>query len=392
MKSYKIAKGWAIFIYICAPLIIALFCGILLMPFLQSDADGSIPDYYWFMLPLSIGMIAFMIIALLDTAKGRFVIDKDRIYTIGALSNRQLMLDEIAGYRITENYLIVVPKFKDKKKIQVSKYIGEIEEIIDWMADHYPDLDLEELNDEKEEIFSSDAMAWTADQREHKLMRAQKTANALNWLGGFIGTWAFFVPQPYEMAITAAIVFPFICIIILKYFKGLITIDQRYQTPLPAIVIALLGPGLGLLVRALQDYNIADYSNLWLPVVLVPAVYLALFLIGNKTFNLSKPWAKVNILVFAIMMLLHGLGTVIVLNCLLDQSPPEVYHATILKKRISSGKTTTYYFALSPWGKQKEGEDVSVSKAMYGRLDSNDRVNVYYMSGKFNIPWYELTE
>jgi hypothetical protein len=88
----------------------------------------------------------------------------------------------------------------------------------------------------------------------------------------------------------------------------------------------------------------------------------------------------------------YGYGAVVTLNCMYDKSEPKTFNATILDKRISSGKSTTYYLELTPWGQQKEIDEVSVSKDLYNNLNKNDKVNIYYMQGKFDIPWFEVTE
>ena len=65
--------------------------------------------------------------------------------------------------------------------------------------------------------------------------------------------------------------------------------------------------------------------------------------------------------IFGIFMLtgMYTYGLLISTNALFDNSKPTVYKAKILNKRISSGKTTTYYLELDKWGLQKEVDDVS---------------------------------
>lgn len=53
---------------------------------------------------MSLGMMAFMVVALIDTIKGKFVIDQDKVFTVSTFASRQLMFDEIKGYRITDQY------------------------------------------------------------------------------------------------------------------------------------------------------------------------------------------------------------------------------------------------------------------------------------------------
>ncbi len=88
----------------------------------------------------------------------------------------------------------------------------------------------------------------------------------------------------------------------------------------------------------------------------------------------------------------YGYGAVVTLNCMYDKSQPETFSATILNKRISSGKSKTYYLKLTPWGLQKEIDEVSVSKNLYNRVGKNDEVKIYFMKGKFAIPWFEVTK
>ncbi len=378
--------------YIGAPLLIALFCSILIMPFIPSMKEDMNPNVYWFLIPMSLGMIALMTIGLIDTVKGKFVIDSDKIYTISTFSNTKLMFNEIKGYRITDKYIFIESNNEQKKKIKVSTYLGRVNEIEEWLSQNYSDLDIVQANQEKEEILNNDEFGWTTEQREEKLIKAHKTAEILNWTGGLIGAWILFLANPYEYAIITSIFFPIICVIVLKYFNGLIRIDERKDTAYPTIFWAIFAPSMGLCLRGLLDYNIFDYSKIWTPSILIALTFIAVLTIGNKEFKFNKTKDYLTILGFSIFMFGYGYGAVITLNCMYDKSEPQKYDATILSKRISSGKSTTYYLELTPWGKQKEIDEVSVSKDLYNKLNQNDKVNIYFMKGQFDIPWFEVTE
>lgn len=392
MKEYKISKGWAVFIYIGAPLLIALFCWILIMPFVSATEDNMNPNVYWFLMAMSIGMIALMVVGLLDTAKGKFVIDNNKIFSISTFSNRELMLNEIKGYRITDKFIFIESKNENKKGIKVSTYFGKSDEIIEWLSDHYLDLDVVQIIQEKEEILSNVDFGWTQKEREEKLSKAHKVAKVLNWTGGLIGVWTLFLANPYEYAIIASIVFPIICIIIIKYFGGLIRIDDKKDTAYPTIIWAIFAASMGLCMRALLDYNIFDYSKVWTPTILIALVYIAVSIIGNEEFKFNNAKDYFAIISFSIFMFGYAYGAVITLNCIYDKSVPKVFNATILDKRISSGKLTTYYLELTTWGQQKEIDEVSVSKDFYNKLDKNDKVNIYFMEGNLEIPWFVVTE
>ncbi len=390
MREYKISKGWAIFIYITAPLLIALFSWLLIMPFVIGSENDI--KTFWILGPISLGIIALMVVGLLDTIKGKFVIDHDKIFTISTFSNRQLMYNEIKGYRITDKYIFIESNNEQKKKIKVSTYFGKVNEITEWLSENYSDLDILQANQEKEEILNNEEFGWTTEQREEKLLKAHKTAKILNWTGGLIGAWTLFFANPYEYAIIASIVFPIICVVVLKYFNGLIRIDERKDTAYPTIFWAIFAASMGLCLRALLDYNIFDYSKIWTPSSIIALTYIAVLTIGNKEFKFKKAKDYLTIMGFSIFMFGYGYGAIITLNCFYDKLEPEKFNATILSKRISSGKSTTYYFELTPWGQQKEIDEVSVPKDLYNKLDQNDKVNIYFMKGQFEIPWFEVAE
>ena len=74
-----------------------------------------------------------------------------------------------------------------------------------------------------------------------------------------------------------------------------------------------------------------------------------------------------------------------------DESNPETFQSKVLDKRISSGKTTTYYLKLTAWGGQTESDDVSVSEELYNYLEVDDNVNIYLKKGQLDIPWFIVT-
>lgn len=392
MKEYKISKGWAIFIYITAPLLIALFCFILIMPFVTTMQYEINLNIYWLLIPTSLGMIALMTIGLIDTIKGKFVIDSDKIYMISTFSNRQLMFNEIKGYRITDKYIFIESNNDQKKNIKVSTYFLKSNEIEEWLSKNYSNLDFVQAKQEKEAILNNEEFGWTTEQREENLIKAHKTAKILNFIGTLIGCWTIFLANPYEYAIIASITFPIVCLIALKYFNGLIRIDERKDSIYPTIFLGFFVASAGLCLRALLDYNIFDYSNIWMPSILISLIFIAFLTIGNKAFKFNQTKDSITILGLSILMFGYGYGAVVTLNCMYDKSEPEIYDATILRKTVSSGKSTTYYFELTPWAKQTEKEYISVSKELYNKLEQNDKVNIYFMKGQFDIPWFEVTE
>jgi hypothetical protein len=342
----------------------------------------------WLFVPTSISMIAVMVIALIDTSKAKFIIYKNKIVAEGALSTRELMFDEIKGYRIVDQQIFIESNTTHKKKIKISKYFAGTNEIAEWLSENYNDLDQTQVIEETEDILHNDAFGFTKEQREEKLIRARKTATILNWAGGLIAGWAIFYPKPYEYAMLASIAFPIICLAALKYAKGLIRIDERKGSAYPNIAWAMLSTAIVVCLRAVLNYNIFDHSKMWIPAIVITAVIFLILISRTTEFNAKKAKDYVALCCLAIFMFGYSCGAIIILNCMYDKSVPETFNATILDKRTSSGKTTSYYLRLTPWGTQKESDEVSVSKAFYNSVDDNDKVNIYFRKGQFGIPWF----
>lgn len=390
MKEYKIAKGWAIFICITAPLLSLLFVFLLIMPLIPGMEEDFPASYYWSFSIISAGMIFITVAGIVDAIKGKFVIDKNKIFIVSIFSNRQLLFHEIKGYRITDKFIFIEPIKEDKKKIKISSYFAKTNEIKFWLTEHYPDLDMLQIATEKKEILSNAEFGWTKEQREEKLLQAQKVAKGLNSLGILIGLWALFFAKPYEYAIIASISFPIICILVFKYFNGLIKIDERKDSAYPSIFWSIFLPSMGLFLRTLLDFNIFDYAKVWPLTILITAICMGIILYRDQEFKGGMRYLSL----FGIFLFIaaYSYGTVVSLNCTFDTSEPEIFNAKIVNKRMNSGKTKTYYLELTPWGSRKEAEEVTVSKQLYDSLYTNDPVSIYFMKGKLDIPWFEITK
>ncbi|TXK47539.1 hypothetical protein FVR03_09090 [Pontibacter qinzhouensis] len=391
-QEFKMARGWFIFTCIAAPLLISLFLFMLVMPFVPALNDGMGDGAAYFFVPLSLVMIAVMVLGWLDAIKGRFLISEDSVKSIGVFSVKTLLLEDIKGFRVSEHYIFIEPQSSNQKKIKISLYLGRSQDILNWLQLHFPDLDLLHAEQEEQQILQNEELGWTLEQREEKLQKARKTAKILNWAGGLVAAWTLFWPQPYAFAILVCLALPVIVVCVLKLFSGLIRLDERKDSAYPSVLWAVLGPCLSLAIRALLDFNIFSFDNLWVLMGLVVVTFLVPLLLGSKEFSFTT--AKGLAMFAGIFMTIaaYGYGAVVTVNCVFDTSAPEFYEAEVTGKRISTGKTTTYYLELTPWGPQTEADDVSVSKELYELVDSGDEVSVYFMKGYLGVPWFMVTE
>jgi hypothetical protein len=389
MKEYKIAKGWAIFIWVMAPVLIGLFGFLAVMPFIADDINMTL---VLILTPISIGMLTLMIFGLIDVYKGRLIIQEDRLVSIGVFKSKNLKFDEIKGYTVNEQYIFVEPNTKEKKRIKISQYIGGYNEILLWLSENYLDLNIVNEQVEEQEILNNESIGWSKENREEKLSNARKISKIINWLGGLSFAWTLFYPKPYDYAVLSAFIIPIVALIAVKFSRGLIRIDKKDGSAYPSTIYAFIFPSLGLMLRSFLDYDIFDYSNVWIKAVLVSVAFLFILLFNQKEITFKKKQDYLTVSSLIMFLFAYGFGAVIYLNCNLDKSEPQHYTATILDKRISSGKHTSYYLKLTAWGQQKEIDEVSVGKGLYNRVDIDNEINIYFRNGKLEIPWFIVTD
>ena len=229
-----------------------------------------------------------------------------------------------------------------------------------------------------------------AEQREYNLNQARKIAIGVNIIGVLVGAWTIFYPRPYAYAVMASIVMPVIGLVVMINFRGLIRFNQRRGSEFPFVIYAVFVPGMALFLRAVMDFSIFNYSKIWIPATVIAVAYIIIASWASKEFTFKAIVDYLTILGLSLVTFSYGYGTVVTVNCLFDKSAPQVFHAKVLDKRMSSGKTASYYLELSPWGLREVANEVSVAKDVFGRANVSDDVNIYFMEGRFGIAWFEV--
>lgn len=406
MKEYRVRKGLRILIYILTSLVMVLYGGLtialILPPFntITEQMHASMPGLWLPM--LFIVMIAFMIMAILSTKKRKIIITGESIISISLLGKRELKFEEIKGFndvvipRSVVKYIGVLSKESyNKKDITISNLIENIDDLKFQLTSSIENLDLKKIQEaqekyqnEEKEILKNNDFGLSIEERQGKLKNARLTANILNGAGIVLAVWMFFFPKPYKYALIACIALPLITISVIKFWKGLIRIDAEKGSVYPSAIGAIIIPGIVLALRAILDFSIDDYSNIWLPSILIAVVLTAILIIGNKELSFQKGKEYFTILSIAVFIFAYGYGAVVTTNCAFDKSEPEMFGSQVLEKTISGGrKSTSYDLKLSPWGNKIEVEKVSVNSDLYNNLQVGDKVSVYRFKGAFDIPW-----
>ena len=389
MQVYKIAKLWRIISYVLAPIAMVPFGFLLLIPIIP-NVDINLEVYYWFLLPLSVTMLFVIIVAFVNTIIGKFVIDKNKIYTTGLFNNKQVYFNDIKGYRITEHFTFIESR-NDKTRIKLSNFYENRNELQDWLIWNYKNLNELEIIQEKQEILSKQDLGWTIEERESKFSKYKRLAKILNWSGGIIAIGTTLLLKASDYIILLCIVYPIFCLLAILFSKGLLTIDERNEAVYPSVFWAFFAPTSVVFLRALMYFKIYNYDNVWLLTAVIAFSFFFTLIINNRGFVFNKFEKTSTILIFSVFIVFgYSFGTVINLNCALDDSQPKKFKTIVLDKRITKGKSTNYYLTVSLWNNQKVPKEENTNETDYELIKKGDTITINFYEGKLNIPWYEI--
>ncbi|SDT05024.1 hypothetical protein [Winogradskyella sediminis] len=219
-------------------------------------------------------------------------------------------------------------------------------------------------------------------------MTIKKISTVLNWIGGLSAIWLFAYPKFYNLSVLINILIPIIGILFALKHQGKVGIDYKKwdNTPIPKIDSAILFPSFALILRALMDFKIIGFKNIFIYALIISVPLIIVLFYGTKEYLIGK---KIFFgIVWAILFTFtFGCGTAILTNALLDKSKPEFYKAKIINKEIEKGKTTAYRIDFEPWGPILENDLMRVSKKEFDRLNVNDSIELKLRKGFLKTQW-----
>jgi hypothetical protein len=384
--EYRIATGWKIFAGIFAALCMA---GAIFLIGVMFKPSGSVP----------VGVVLFGIVFCvglglllwLDTMRTLVVVDDQTLSSTRLFKSRSILLKEIKGYRKGEKDAFNLELVDGGKSLSIPQNLARRKELIEWIAERYEDLDAREREAETAVLLEDDRFGLTREDREIRLATARKFDTGATVAGFGLFIWAIFYPQPYELVMVLLFVAPWLAVGITWYFKGLLKLYKGKKSPYPSMIQLMgLTTAAALIVTA-KSYNLYGFGQkgwsmltggtIAATIICIAACWQAIASSGKKMLTY--------ILIFA-MAAMYSYSLLIFSNCYYDKSPATVYHVAVTGKRVSSGKSTSYYVSLSPWGRYTEDDEVSVSKNFYQSVRTDDSIRVFLNDGKWGVPWYRL--
>lgn len=389
MKSYSLALGWKIFIFIFSVIIMGSgVAGFIYSFFHSTDATATM------LVSIASGLaVVAGIWMIVETIVSKIILGEDYIRSITLFTKRQLLFSQIKGYTKDENYIYLAPVTNDLKSVKIYIYMGTNRELRQWVERRYNDLTLSLADQTMREVMQDERYGSERKARELLFEKARRDATAVN-IASCVAACGIFIEQVSIYAAILAIIAPWVAIADMYYYKGLIAIDTYKGSPLPSLFIAVCVPAFILFITGGVNINVQDATNIWLPAIAI-GFLMGLFLVvtairGALSTNRTAVWAASFLYLFFIPV--YSYGTVLSLNTRLDDSHPAYFETEVLFKRVSKGKSTSYYLQLAPWGPVHNTENVKVSRALYLRTELNSKVGISLKKGWLDIPWYTVSD
>ncbi|HEY6902520.1 MAG TPA: hypothetical protein VI233_17805 [Puia sp.] len=308
-------------------------------------------------------------------------------------SSKSYLLKEIDGYRRGAKGVFKIYLKNDGRGVDIPQGLGRREDLLEWFDQHYRDLDAVELEAETKVLLQNEEFGFTEEDRAGRLASARRWGTIGTAAGAVLFFWSLIYPKPFEIVMIILFLAPWVGAFATWKFKGLLKLYKLKNSPYPSLVFLMTLPPLGAMVRTLLEYELYGFSR--------RAALLAGggVLLGGLVFT-GVCWKAI---VHEGKKALIGLGIFVIAglyswslltfsNCYYDKSEPDVWNVTVLGKRVSHGKSTSYYLSLSSWGKYGEGKEAQVTKALFNRVSEQQVIHVYLYKGRWELPWYAISD
>lgn len=383
MKTYRMAKGWQIFVYLTAIPMLFLFGSMLFLPLWDENANTSV---MWFLAPLSMLMMGMIAVGLYDTIKGKLIIGENKLYKTG-FPKRELAFDEIKGYRKVSYYIFIEPHSKQQKKITAHVFIERKQEFLKWLSANYPNLDELTAQEERNEILDSDKLGGSVEERIETIQKVKKRANLLNGTAIIAALWTTFFPDPDNYCVWVCVAVFIALIVIQKRYRNIIKLNPKTETPYPSVIFGWLAVSFALALKALW-FNLLQY--IYLPFFILISILMAIVLWKNEELTFKAPSDYFAVATLLMFMAAFSYGAIVSINCAFDNSTPTTHRTDVLSKRVSSGTIPLYYIELSEWGDQSDFNEALIDKKLYDILAEDDEAIVHQKIGLLGIDWFEV--
>lgn len=387
-KVYRTALGWRLALLTVGgfSFATALVTGYLLIWF-RSESGLSPPESLWLSL-LALALLGPYAIA--RALRFQVVLLVDRIEVVEPFGRRQMLRTQIHGWRLQRNQycatLDLVPQDRKADHLWIPLVLKTDNTWRQWFA-MFSDLDTEEVQEAEQALIQRLNPYLPLDEGVWQIARLRRLAGWVN-AAAILLILAASLTIPTRLTVAACILLPLIAVNLVARFQPLYRFGRNFNEPYPSLLLALILPGLVMILALTETYPIHPLN--W-PLLLLLATLFGFALAGGAI--RADPWSQKeqgNWYLIGVMLWPYGFGAALGLNAFGDYSVAQIYPVTVVSKHTSTSRSATFSLRVTPWGPLTYGDAASVSRAVYRSVTPGDTVCVYLKHGALHIPWYRV--
>lgn len=251
------------------------------------------------------------------------------------------------------------------------------------------DLDAADLAAGHEQLSEDPGLGTTESERKKNLSTIKTVTILYNVIGLFLGFVLIFLKGTLVDGVLLA--YPIAGGLLMLFGRGYIKfVSDSKRSPYPYVMLGTALPGFTLLIKSLDQFNILQIRDLWLPAAAITGAIFSLFYFAGINKGIGSIRAQA--IIMLVIALLYGFGSTRTLNCEFDPSNPNVYFATVTWRRVEHGKSTSYFLRLSPWGPEQVEKETEVNKGLFKATRRGHPVKILLRKGLLGISWFIIAE
>lgn len=349
--------------------------------------DSLLPLRHWWLGALFASVSVFSAFRLWRLKDPEAVLYPDRLERADLFAPRVIYRSDIAGVSKTVSsrygsYFSIVPKPGQGESLSLAGSLRDDPVFAEWLRGA-ADPSALAIAADRSSVMADYRYGSSEQERSARLDLSKNVVIGFSILCVVIGaSLAYFDVLPL-LALGAAAACLGAAAVLVRLFDGLIVwipAGGVRASPLAALI-----PAGALAFRGFSKVHLISVEPLMIAAGLAGvALALAAFQLRPGAARRLQSSAAMGILG---AILAYGAGAY--LDALTVGKPIHSYVVTVEDKYVSSGRSTTYYLDLAPWGDQP-ARHVSVPSAFYDRTDVGSNVCIDRYRGDLGIPWFNV--
>lgn len=338
-------------------------------------------------LALSLGGLGLGIAIMAALVGWRIVLRGESIEIHKFTGNYTLARNEIRGWRSAGSQIVFELREQGRRDVTLTEgFFRPDAAFWEWMA-KVPCFAkrANSLAESREAIANDSAFGANRTERLEALARAARFAKIMNVAPLAPIALLALNPRPYPAIATLWVVFPWLAIISVMAWGGLLSLDRNPRDARPGLAGGVWIAICALLIMSAGVVKVVRIADALLPAAIAGLLLFAASLLADE--RLWKASATAGYLLFCS---LYGYGAAIQANVLLDRSRPAHFTATVLSKQIIRGKSTSYQLRLAPWGPRDKASGVAVDRPFYNSVRAGSEVCIQMRDGALGIRWFTV--